>query len=361
MIFDSTLSEVRHLVEAYRSISSDVTVAIVANIKASLDYDSEYPESALATEYFSEYEISQIIEAVQDVGAYVKVYPGEDEFINAVLCGEFANLPRRLKVVYNSAQSGSGPGRKSLIPAFCQLHGIPVCNSNPYVTGLARHKYHVASLLKAHGLPACPSWYYLGDGRWLLDRSPPNDIWLIAKAAYESASIGLTKDSVGQLCPAFMAILNQKLQILKQPVVVQHFIEGFEVEVPLVEFTAARPLGVVSITLGDHKYLGERFLDFDIVNHDSFGFASSDHFEPGVAAGMADAAVAVFDLLGISGLGRVDFRVTVDGAFHVTDVATSPHLVAHSSFAWLFHSSGLPDGYALALLMAVNARRFGWI
>lgn len=361
MIFDIALADAQRLIERFQSTAGTITVVIVANIKETLDYEEEYPEAALATEYFSEYEIRHIVNVFQEVGAYVKIYTSEDSFMRSVLDGEFDKLPRKNRLVYNSAQSGTGPGRKSLIPAFCQLHGIPVCNSNPYVTGLARHKYHVASLLTAHGLPACPSWYYLGNRRWMLGRTPPEDVLLIAKAAYESASIGLTDDNVGRLSPVFLATLDHKIRILRQPVIVQRFIEGFEVEVPVFEHAGAQPLGVVSITLDGQKDLGRRFLDFDVVNRDGYGFSASDHLETDLRTRLARDAASVFDLLEVSGVGRVDFRVTPDGAHYVTDVATSPHLVQHSSFAWLFRSAGLPDSHALALLAAVNARRYGWI
>src|SRR5580704_8867298 len=173
------------LVQAVKTIADDLTVPLVANLKSD-GTRIDYPGSSVTTEYFSENEASQIILGLNESGYYTKLYRGEVEFISSVLDGSFEALPRTKKLVYNTAQSGVGAGRKSLVPAFCTLRGINFCNSDAYTVSLARHKFHVYSILKSIGVPIAPSWLFDSFG-WLFGRRPPNDIKLIAKACFESA------------------------------------------------------------------------------------------------------------------------------------------------------------------------------
>jgi D-alanine-D-alanine ligase len=352
--------QISHALRAVRAIADTLTVPLVANLKSAGTPVGDYSASSVATEYFSENEASQIHLGLQECGFYTKLYPGEDAFISAVMDGSFLSLPRLRKLIYNTAQSGTGAGRKSLIPAFCALHGIPVCNSNPYVLSLARHKFHVYAILRTLGLPVVDSWLFDGAG-WLLGERPAHGIKLIAKACYESASIGLDYDGIGELSDAYEAMLACKAAGLRQPYVVQRFIAGSEAEVPVLDFgTGAFALEPVAMTLDGNAVLGDRILDYDIVANDLGGFAPCTHLDQAARDGMKTTAEEVFRVLGIAAVGRVDFRIQSDGRFLITDIATTPHLVQHSAFAFAFGQAGFKHADVMGAVVAANARRFGW-
>jgi D-alanine-D-alanine ligase len=353
---------VRSSVEEVRSIANDVTVAVVANLKSSTPAQDDYKGTSVTTEYFSENEASQILLGLSENGFYTKLYVGEIEFIDAVLQHSFYALPRARKLVYNVAQSGTGPGRKSLIPAFCALTAIAICNSDSYVVSLARNKYHVQCILSSLGIAVPESWQFDAERGWLLGRRPPVDMRLIAKASYESASIGLTKESIGEISSSYESFLQSRSATLRQPLVVQRFIHGYEVEVPVMDFGfGPSALEPVVITLQGDAALGERILDYEIVERDDFGFSSSTVLDSNVVAQLREQAASVFTAIGIRSVGRVDFRVaSVSGPIYVTDIATSPHVVQHSSFAFNFHQAGLSHSDLMGAVIAANASRHGW-
>ncbi len=320
----------------------------------------DYDTSSVATEYFSENEASQILLGFQECGFFTKLYAGESDLIAAVLDGSFERLPRERKLVYNTAQSDTGAGRKSLVPAFCALHHIPICNSDAYVLSLARHKFHVYSILRTLGLLAIDSWLFDHSG-WLFEKRPPSDTKLIAKACFESASIGLDQEGISEFSHIYEAMLRQKVTALRQPYIVQRFIAGYEAEVAVIDLgQGPRALEPAAMTLDDEPLLGDRILDYDIVYHDRNGFASCSHLEPVTREAMKAVAQNVFRALGMTAIGRVDFRIDLQGRFFITDVATTPHLVRHGSFAFAFIEAGFAHADVLGAVAAANARRPGW-
>lgn len=352
--------EIARALQAVKSIAGILTVPLVANLKSDGAEAGDYGITSVATEYFSENEASQILIGLQECGFYTKLYAGESAFIAAVVDGSFARLPRARKLIYNTAQSGTGAGRKSLVPAFCALHGIAICNSDAYVLSLARHKFHVYSILRTLGLPATDSWLFDHTG-WLFGEEPPEDTKLIAKACFESASIGLDHESIGEHSNSYEAMLRRKVSALRQPYIVQRFVAGFEAEVPVIDFgQGPRALKPVAITLNDDPLLGDHILDYDIVYSDRSGFSSCSHLDRATRQGMQDAAEKVFRVLGMTAIGRVDFRIDAQGRFFITDIATTPHLVLHSAFAFAFAEAGFAHADVLGAVMAANARRQGW-
>jgi D-alanine-D-alanine ligase len=354
------LEVIARALQAVKSIAETLTVPLVANLKSAGTEAGDYGTSSVATEYFSENEASQILLGLQECGFYTKLYPGEAAFIRAVLDGSFSNLPRARKLVYNTAQSGTGAGRKSLVPSFCALHGIPICNSDAYVLSLARHKFHVYAILRTLGLPVTDSWLFDRAG-WLFGRRPPPRVRLIAKACYESASIGLDQEGIGELSEMYEAMLRRKTAALRQPFVVQRFISGSEAEVPVLDLgNGPFALDPVAMTLDNNVVLGDRVLDYETVANDVGGFAACTHLDRATCDGMRAAAEQVFRALGMSAIGRVDFRIDSNGCFSITDVATTPHLVRHSAFSFAFSQAGFQHADVLGAVAAANARRFGW-
>lgn len=353
---ESDWRRLRALTDKVLAFADDVTVAVVLNRKEAV---SDNPDDR-ATEYLSDDEANQLITGFREAGFRTRYYEGEDDFVSSVLKGDARVGTSTFSVVYNIAQSGTDPGRKSMIPSFCALHGIPTCNSNSYAVSLARHKLHVHALLRRFGLPTPDTWSFTAHSGWLMNERPPSGETLIAKAAYESASIGLDQESVGSLSEAYERVLAGKSERLQQPIVVQCLIEGSEFETPVVELDGRFVgLGPVGITLNGEARLGHHILAYDSVAHDGFGFApcQDDNL---LARKLRESAAKVCEVLGLGGFARVDFRVADDGDMRVIDVATSPHVVRHSSYWAEFQQKGWSHSEMLACMVAVNGNRLGW-
>lgn len=339
-------------------VADDITVALVANMKGEVSSDSE----DRSTEYLSDSEANQLLTGLRSAGFRTRYFDGERAFIEEVLGDPTLGTDGGRLLVYNIAQSGADAGRKSLIPAFCALYGIPTCNSNSYVVSLARNKLHVHAVLKRFGLPVPDSWSYEINRGWLLDKRPPQDVTLIAKALHESASIGLDGESVGVLSPEYEAMLSRKSRALRQAMFVQLLVEGWEMETPVMRVGGrVHALGPAVVTLGGTDRLGERILDYEAVAQDGYGYAAAGTISAGTKRKVRRVAAAAYETLGLDGFARVDFRVDDAGRPFVIDVATSPHLVWHSAYAHVFREAGWAHEQMLACMVAANAQRLDWI
>ena len=113
-----------------------------------------------------------------------------------VLSGKLYRDQDEFNIVLNSAQKGVCIGRKSLTPAFCDLHKIWHNNSNAYAVSLCRHKYHTGCLLEYFGYTCPKSWSYNYAYGWLLNHRPDQGARVIAKLNYETSSIGLDSNNI---------------------------------------------------------------------------------------------------------------------------------------------------------------------
>lgn len=353
-------AQIGALIEAVRDLASDLCILLVANVTGDFDPRDGSPLAQAASEYFSDAELSQMVDGFAASGFPYRFFNGELPFIKEMIAGGIAEIGTTHKLVYSTAQSGDGAGRKSLIPAFCRLMGQPFCNSDAYVLSLVRNKFHVHSILAKMGLSVPPSWVYAGGGRWLGDVTPPPGMTLIAKLLYESASIGLDECSIGTISPKYIEVLEDRFATFRQPIIVQKFLSGFEVEVPILDIDGGLVLPPISV-LREGGHMGDRILNFSLVAEDLYDLVALPEIDERFGGQLRSAARKAFSVLGIQGLGRVDFRIDGAGQAFITDVATTPHMVRHGALSSAFSALGFSHPEMLTAMVAVNAQRFGWL
>ncbi|QOX63994.1 hypothetical protein FRZ06_11945 [Anoxybacterium hadale] len=314
----------------------NVILCVVCNTQASSP-ELFQGKFSMTTEYLSDDEFEQIICMFNTLQCKTKFFFNEDEFIEYYLNNKNRMTP--YIIVYNSAQSGFGAGRKSLIPSFCQLHALKFTGSNAYVVSLCRHKFHVNKILSETGVSTPKAWLFTNGG-WLAEESPPNSMRLLLKPIFESASIGIDQDSIINYHPSLDAFIRERSCQLHQPIIAQEFIEGYEVEVPLVQAgNAINIMPPIGISIDNKQLLRNEILDYNRIYFEKYSFYDFTrevfHLE-----GLYKTATSTVEILGMEGLCRIDFRVKSDGEYFVTDVSTNPHFISHSSVSYSFLSKG---------------------
>jgi len=199
-------------------------------------------------------------------GFEVNTYVNENAFMKDVLSGKLYRDQDEFNIVLNSAQKGVCIGRKSLTPAFCDLHKIWHNNSNAYAVSLCRHKYHTGCLLEYFGYTCPKSWSYNYAYGWLLNHRPDQGARVIAKLNYETSSIGLDSNNIFIYKNDSTTFFNVLSSSCHQDVIVQEFIEGYEGEVPVLGLSMPFSLGAMCIHHGDMPYLGEKILGSGLIN-----------------------------------------------------------------------------------------------
>ena len=295
----------------------------------------------------SDQQLDSIMSSLREVGCYVELYPSEVALAEALVAGEHAKIGKPIQLVYNGIEggigdeTGFGPGRKAMIPALCDAFDVICANSNAYACALGRHKYHYTQILRAHGLPVPEMWHYEFESGWVLGRRPTNGLKVIAKSTYESWSVGVTDTSVFVVDQTIDDRVRDISEHIGQSVSVQVFEAGAELCAPVI---TASPHVLAPPVVG--TFLKRRPNDPEAVMtiDDNLAAGGVKHFPydapDQVCRNAAELAAKCCRALGISGLGRVDMRLTKDEQLFAFDVGVSPGITAKGSSAAAFMSLG---------------------
>ena len=334
-------------------------ITILCNVAdETVDYEN-YTEDSITSEFLTAEQLNTMVAALRSAGFETNIYIDENQFIHDVLCNRFYRVAGKQNVVFNSAQKGTSIGRKSLIPAFCDLQHICHNNSNAYVVSLCRDKFLSGKLLECFGFPCPDSWCYRYNAGWLLDQRPEEGRKVIAKLNYETSSIGLCTDNVFNYTPDAEEFVHNLSKVYRQDIIVQAFISGYEVEVPVVidkQRFAIAPMGVF---YHSQEPLGSDILDYSGRKEHKYHFIDFHQVSASAARQLEKCAVDVAVSLGIQGIGRIDFRVAdINGPFYITDIATNPGLHQSASIYQCFENLGYTYQDMMTILLGLVISRY---
>lgn len=299
----------------------------------------DYDGFSVVTSYYSDIEFQEILLAFNSIAAYVDISFGEKEFIKKVQNGSFDHLNDYTKVAYAQTAGGMARSRSALIPAFCDLYNIAYCCNDIFTAALLDNKLAANKVLANLGIKLPDTYVYFYKTGWM-GKEPPANCKLISKPAYECASIGVTSQSVSVLDKDHLNFIHSLSIKFNQPILVQQFIEGYEIEVPIIELDEAVVLGVSGISLNGNKDLGNTFLSYDTIFDDGFDLYDFKNIYPAVAQKVVDDTIRAYIQLQLKGPVRLDYRVTSDGVHYLMDYNNSPHLGMQHSFAFTMKQLG---------------------
>lgn len=315
-------------------LSNKIHINIIANIR-----EKKYSNSSseMNAEFLALNEFELITETYREFGFETTAYIGENEFIKHQIQ---ESSKSKINIVVNYAQTGHFIGRKSLIPAFCQLNDIIFCGSNPYVVSLTRHKFHSDILVKKLGIRTAHSYYYSNSYGWLNNQKPVDNEYVIAKLNYEASSIGLTNENIFHYSDRYDSFIHALSIKYNQPVVVQKFIEGAEVECPQIRECRSILLPPIEIKINNNE-MGTRILTFDLRNTNKYTYLEFRKENNNLVKQIQRYTSQIIDFLEMTGYCRIDYRVDKQNNCFVTDIATNPGIAEATSFFTSFSSIGL--------------------
>lgn len=304
-------------------------------------------------EFFSDQEYTEILEGIQSAGYYIESFFNEFEFITKTLAESYY---KNKKIIYNLTRHGNYTGKKSLIPAFCDLLSIPYTGSNALVTSFCRSKYMYTKYLSSHGIMTPKSWVYNNNGTWLNNQAPPYGTEILIKPMHESASIGLDSSSTQIYDENFKIKIKKNA---KSALLIQEFIAGSECEVPLLLKNKAYALEPVGISIEGKQNLGSEILTSIHSNNDNYEFYRlQDAFGSKVVENIKSISTLVADLMELKNYGRVDFRITNNGIPYLIDIASSPYTTKHSSFDFAFKKMGFENKDIYGVIINIIANEY---
>lgn len=319
---------IKNILSHYKNMTFDFDVYVIADLQdRTCKIGTENIVHADESEFFSRTEFAEIASAIFYCFGFVRVFYSELEFINYIL---EKNINYSECIVYNFARDGRANGKKSLIPAFCDLLNIKYTGSDAFVISLLRNKYIYTEFLAKNQLSVPNSKIYTttNDFSRLLNTFINQQV--IAKNRYDSASIGLTNKNVFYFNADSAAKLSELLISMEtDSLLIQEYIDGIECEVFVLQYKgcyyALEPIKINFKT----KF---NFIDVDTSNHYNYSFEVLTSPLNSTIKKTAEKAAA---LLGIKDYARFDFRIK-NNIPYLFDIAGTPYTIYHSSIAYLF-------------------------
>lgn len=255
---------------------------------------------------------------------------------------------QRPDVVLNLCESLVADSRgEMVVPALLEMLGVPYTGSSALSLGLSLHKDQAKQLLRANGIPT-PDFAVLHSVAEVMSVRLPYP--LIVKPSREDASMGIDFDSVVYDRGALGKAVGRQLRTFRQPVLVERFIEGQEVYVPLLGNHPRQALPLSEVQFGQ-AFEGKPH----IVGYRAKWELESPECKDSVPGPSTlsdviekrciETAMAAFAALNCRDYGRVDLRVAADGQCYVIDINPNCDLHPQSGFAKAAAVSGIsyPD------------------
>jgi D-alanine-D-alanine ligase len=133
-------------------------------------------------------------------------------------------------IIFNWCEELPGvPYSGSLVAQELEQHGYVYTGSDSFALELGQDKHRIKLHLKAHGIPT-PAWQTFTSAQI----SDWEQFPAIVKPSYEHCSYGITREAVVQSLPELTKRVSYVLEELKQPAIVEDFIDGREFHVGVI-------------------------------------------------------------------------------------------------------------------------------
>ncbi|MBI6874908.1 hypothetical protein [Clostridium aciditolerans] len=345
------------ILKATSNINQEVEIALISNSRSKTkiieNMEIQYSDE---NEFFTDEEYSEILDGIQTSEFYVHAFFNEINFMSDILNKKF-NIEN--KIVYNLARNGKKPGKKSLIPSFCDLITVPYTGSNAFVISLCRAKYTYSKYLEAHGIPIPKSWIYIGQNKWLNDSKPTIGTQIIVKSMSESASIGMDNNSINTFNKNSLDFLENIFINRKEALFVQEFISGFECEVPLIISDKVHTMSPVGISINNNPNLSTEILTYERSFEDDYNFYNlSEVINKKQCLFIQELSAKIGKIIGLQNYGRIDFRIDNFGNPYLIDIASTPYTTKHSSFAFAFENLCIPYNEIYSTIIGMTYLRY---
>lgn len=220
-----------------------------------------------------------------------------------------------------------GPrGEDGSLAALCELAGVPYVGSGVRAGALAMDKWATKLVAAALGVATAPGRLVTAGTAAGLRWTGPVVVKPVAAGSSQGVALAARPEDLSPALDAALALDDRAL--------VEEVVTGREVDVAVLRradgsLTVAPALEIVVDGLFDYdaKYGG----------HADFRVPAA--LGPEDRKALEEAALAVYDALGCSGVARVDFFLTADGPV-LNEVNTTPGMTEHSQVPQMFAAAG---------------------
>lgn len=305
-------------------------IALLANLK-----DNAPTWNGMAKDRWDDLDSPATIEAIL---AALRLRGHKVEFFEAQIKPPF-NLFQKLNdydpdLCFNISEGHYGDSREAQIPALLDMMELPYTGSHVLTLALALDKPMTKRILRYHDLPT-PEFQVFEQANDPIDSDLLNHdgelaFPLFVKPSREGTSVGVSARSIVRSVADLYDVVEEQLSHYRQPIIVEHYIEGRELTVGVVgnyERIVARrlndrelpdelpatltflPVLEVDTQAYDASEAGlyTNRIKTDLV--DNFQYICPAQIDGALAHHLNLLSAAVFRVIGCKDVARVDFRL----------------------------------------------------
>lgn len=299
--------------------------------------------------------IKRIVDALKSHKHRVQTFEGDKDLIDRL--EEF--MPRVLKgerpgLAFNVSYGIQGQARYAHVPSILEMVGIPYVGSGPLAHGLALDKVVAKMIFQQHDLPT-PDFTVVNSWEDCSKVDLPYP--LIVKPKNEAVSFGIKiVNDKEELAEAADVIF----QTFQQPVLVEHFVAGREINVGLLGNNPPETFSPVELLFGKD---GPPIYTYQDKTHKSgrqIDLVCPAPIGEELTRRAQELARRAFEALGCYDCARVDMRLGGDENLFLLEVNSLPSLGEAGSYTAGAQQMGLDFGALVNRLVDVaSARYFG--
>lgn len=303
-------------------------------------------------EKYGQQAIQRITDSLKKGGHQVAAFEGDKDLIDNL--EQF--MPRVVKgekpgMVFNLSYGIQGQARYTHVPGMLEMIGLPYIGSGPLAHSLALDKVVSKMIFVQKGVPT-PDFAVLDQPQFDM---PDLEFPLIVKPKNESVSFGIKiVNDEAELREASQTIFDE----FNQPVLVERFIPGREINVGLLGNNPTEVLPPAEIIFGDTGPQIYTLEDKTRKSGREIGVKCPADLTPEQTAEALSIAKKAFLELGCYDCARVDLRLDAEGNFYVLEVNSLPSLGEHGSYVHGAAAVGLDFTGLVNRLVDVAATRY---
>jgi D-alanine-D-alanine ligase len=285
-------------------------------------------EVNLPEDAFEEYDypstVNFIASALASAGHNIIRLGGGKEFLENI-------LREQVDIVFNISEGrGTYRSREAQVPAVLEMLNIPYSGSDPECLAVCLDKPLTKKLLSIEGIHT-PPWWVIRDLSEL-----DTFIWsnvtfpAIIKPVFEGSSKGVRLNSVVSNSDEAITVSRNVLDLYKQPVMVEGFINGDEVTVGILGNSPPLIVGIMRIL---PRKKTDRFVYSLEVKRDWQALVDYEcpaKLSTKTLADISSASLKIFKMLECRDFARVDFRIGPDGIPYFIEINPLPGLGDYS-------------------------------
>lgn len=270
----------------------------------------------------------------------------------------------RPDLVFNLCESLNGDARNELVvPAVLDMLKLRYTGAGPLSLGLCLHKDRAKEILRARGVPT-PAYCVVRSARDLESPLSHGGFPCFLKLLHEDASVGIEPSNLAADRGALVTRASELLAQYRQPVLVERYIDGREVNVTLLGNGAElEVLPLHEIDFGamppDRPHILSYAAKWD-ESHDEFAGTRPVPMDapPALAARIEEVARQAFRALDVRDFGRVDLRIDAGGQPWVIDVNPNCDLSPDAGVARAAARMGLSHAQLVGRICRIAWRRY---